>query len=104
MDSLLVQTQGVGVPLFDAGDLGQNQRVLVGESRWVVFGPLAQLFPVRPQEFAPRLLVIGRRGLIERRHRQRGVKEVVQRRNLAGQGLKQRLRLAGGFQRLGVIA
>ena len=69
MDRLLIQTQCVGVPFFDAGDLGQNQRVLVGESRWVVFGPLAQLFLVRRQEFAPRLLLIGPRGFIERRHR-----------------------------------
>ena len=48
MDSLLVETQGIGVSLFDAGDLGQYQRVLVGEGGWIVFGPLAQLFPVLP--------------------------------------------------------
>ena len=78
MDSLLIQTQGIGVSLFDAGDLGQYQRVLVGERRRIVFGPLAQLFPVLPQEFAPRLLLIGRRGLVERRHRQRGIIEVVE--------------------------
>ena len=69
MDSLFVKTQCVGVSLFDAGDLGQNQRVLVGESRRVIFGPLAELFLVFSQEFAPCLLLIGRRGLIERRHR-----------------------------------
>ena len=41
MDSLLVQTQGIGVSLFDAGNLRQYQRVLVSERRRIVFGPLA---------------------------------------------------------------
>ena len=62
VDSLLVQTHGVGVSLFKAGDLGRYQRVLIGESRWIVFGPLAQLFPMRHQEFAPPLLLVARRG------------------------------------------
>ena len=63
---------------FEAGDLGRHQCVLVGESRWIVFGPLAQLFPVRRQEFAPPGLLVGRSVLIERRHRQRGVVKVVE--------------------------
>src|SRR5580698_5625460 len=33
IDSLLVETQGVRVPLFDARDLRQHQCVLVGERR-----------------------------------------------------------------------
>src|SRR5580698_11430326 len=41
MDSLLVETQGVAVSLFQTGDLSQYQRVLVAESRWIVFGPFA---------------------------------------------------------------
>ena len=48
MDRLLIQTQGVGVSLFDAGDLGRYQRVLVGECRGIIFGPFAQLLLVRP--------------------------------------------------------
>jgi hypothetical protein len=35
MDSLLVQTQSVGLSVFDAGDFGQHQRVLVGEGGWI---------------------------------------------------------------------
>jgi hypothetical protein len=60
VDSLLVQTHGVGVSLFEAGDLGQDQRVFVGESWWIVFGPLAQLFPMRSQEFAPSSLPVAK--------------------------------------------
>src|SRR5229473_1529024 len=41
VDSLLVQTHGIGVSIFEARDLGRYQLVLVGESRWIVFGPLA---------------------------------------------------------------
>ena len=52
-NGLLVQTHRIGVSPFEAGDLGRHQRVLVGESRRIVVGPLAQLFPVRRQEFAP---------------------------------------------------
>ena len=48
MDSLLVQTQCIGVSLFDAGDLGQNQRVLVGESRWINFRPTRGVVPGAP--------------------------------------------------------
>ena len=103
-NGLLVKAHGIGVSPFDAGDLGRHQRVLVGERRRIVFGPLAQLFPVRRQEFAPRLLLIGRRGFIERRHRQRGVVEVVELLDLAGGGRKQRLRLVGRRQCLGIIA
>ena len=53
LNGLLVQLHRIDVASFDAGDLGRHQRVLVGERRWIVFGPLAQLFPVRRQEFAP---------------------------------------------------
>ena len=58
IDSLLVQTQGVSVSLFDARDLSQYQRVLVGERRRIVLGPLAQLFLVYPKEFAPSSLLM----------------------------------------------
>jgi len=64
IDSLPVQAQGICVSLFDAGDLGQYQSVFVGERRWIIFGPLSQLFSMHPQEFAPRRLLIGRRCLV----------------------------------------
>src|SRR6202048_3365291 len=38
LNGLLVQTHGVGVSSFKAGDLGHHQCVLVGERRWIVFG------------------------------------------------------------------
>ena len=47
LNGLLVQTHGIGVPPFDARELCRHQSVLVGESGWIVFGPLAQLFPMR---------------------------------------------------------
>ena len=78
MDSLLVQLHGVGVSLFEAGDLGRDQCVLVGERRWIVFGPLAQLFPMRQQEVAPGLLLVGRRVLIACRRRHCGIIDVVE--------------------------
>ena len=84
LNGLLVQTHGVEVSPFEAGDLGRHQRVLVAERRWIVVGPLAQLFAVRRQEVAPPGLLVGRRVLIERRHRQRGVVEVVEQLDLAG--------------------
>src|SRR5271168_2659917 len=67
MDSLFVQWQGIGVSPFETSDLRRHQCVLVCERWWIVFGPFIQLFPVPRQEFAPRLLLIGRRGFIERR-------------------------------------
>src|SRR6266850_5145618 len=77
-NGLLVQTHCIGVSPFEAGDLGRYQGVLIGESRRVVYGPLAQLLPVRRQEFAPLSLLVGRRVLVARRHRQRGVVKVVE--------------------------
>ena len=78
LNGLLVQSHGIDVASFEAGDLGRHQGVLVGERRRVGFGPLAQLFPVRRQEVAPPGLLVGRSLLIERRHRQRGVVKVVE--------------------------
>ena len=78
LNRLLVQTHGVEVSPFEAGDLGRHQCVLVGERRRVGFGPLVQLFPVRRQEVAPPRLLVGRSLLIERRHRQRGVQKVIE--------------------------
>ena len=52
-NGLLIQAHCVGVSPFEARDLGQNQGVLVGEGRRIVFGPLAQLFPMCRQKFAP---------------------------------------------------
>ena len=78
LNGLLVQTHGDSVSPFETGDLGRHQRVLVGESRWIAVGPLAQLLLVRSQEFVPLLLLVGRPVLIERRHRQRGIIEVVE--------------------------
>src|SRR3984893_18358556 len=46
-DRLLVQPHGIKVPAIEASKLCRHQCVLIPESRWVVFGPLAQLFPVR---------------------------------------------------------
>ncbi len=78
LNGLLVETHGIGVPTFDARELCRHQSVLVGERRWIVFGPLAQLFPMRRQEVAPPALLLCRRVLIERRHRQCGVVIVVE--------------------------
>ena len=77
-DGLFVQTHRIGVPFLDARKLGRHQCVLVGKRRWIIFGPLAQLLPVRRQEFAPGILLVGRRLVIERRYRQRSVGEVVE--------------------------
>jgi hypothetical protein len=69
--------QGIKIPTFEAGDLNSHVRrhhdVLVGESRWVAFGPVAQFLPLRRQKVAHRCLLVGRTLLIERGHRQRGV-------------------------------
>jgi hypothetical protein len=78
LNSLLIQTHGIGVPPLEAGDLGRHECVLIGESRWIGFGPLAQLLSVRRQEFAPGILLVDRSLVIERRYRQRGVEEVVE--------------------------
>ncbi len=78
LNGLVVQVHRVEGASFEAGDLGQHERVLVGESRWIVVGPLAHLFPVRRQEFAPPGLLVGGSLLIERRHRQCGVVKVVE--------------------------
>src|SRR5712675_2075998 len=77
-NGLLVQTHRIGVSVFETGDFGQHQRMLVGKSRWIAFGPLAQLFPMRRQEVAPPVLLVVRSLLMERRHRQRGVVKVVE--------------------------
>src|SRR5262245_49209634 len=77
LNGLLVQTHGISIAPFEAGDLGQDQCVLVAESRWIVVGPLAQLFPVRRQEVAPPVLLVVRSLLIEGRYRQRRVVKVV---------------------------
>src|SRR5690348_14885543 len=66
---LLVQPHGIKVPAFDASKLGQHQCVLVAESRWIVFSPLPQLFPVHRQELAPPLLLVSRSVPVERRYR-----------------------------------
>jgi hypothetical protein len=65
-DCLFVQTHRLDVPPFEARDLSRNQGVLVGESRRIVFGPLAQLLPVRREQVAPRSLLVGR-GVLEQR-------------------------------------
>src|ERR1700687_3948872 len=74
----LVQMHGVEVSPLEARDFSGQEGVLVGESRWIVVGPLAQLFQVRRQEFAPSVLRVGSRVLVERRHRQRGVVKVFE--------------------------
>src|SRR6267142_7214769 len=43
VNGLFVQTHCNGVSPFETRDLGRHQCVLVGERRWTVFGPLAQL-------------------------------------------------------------
>src|SRR5258705_11532106 len=67
-NGLLVETHGVRVSPLKAGDLGRHQGVLVGERRWIVFGPLAQLLPVRRQEFAPLVLPVEWGGVVGRRY------------------------------------
>jgi hypothetical protein len=58
LNGVLVPTHCICVPPFEARDLGQYQRVLVGESRWIVVGPFAQFLPVRRQEVAPPALLV----------------------------------------------
>src|SRR5260221_13789701 len=76
-NGLLVQTHCIGVSPFEAGDLCRHQGVFVAESRWIAVGPLAQLFTVRLQKFAPSILLVSSSVLIERRHRQRSVVKVL---------------------------
>src|SRR5260370_6877129 len=52
-DSPLVQPHGIKVPAFDASKLGRYQRVLVAESRWIVFGPLPYFFTAHLRKFSP---------------------------------------------------
>src|ERR1700678_57819 len=47
LDGLFVETHGIGVTPLEASDLCGHQGVFVGESRWAIFRPLAQLFLVR---------------------------------------------------------
>ncbi len=101
---LLVKTHGISVATFEARDLARHQGVFIAERRWIIFGPLAQLFTVRRQEVAPIGLVIGRGPLVERRHRQRGVVEVVEQIDLGRFPAKRRFRLARCRQSLGVVA
>src|ERR1700733_9459926 len=68
LNGLLVQTHGIGVPTFDARDLGRYQSVLVGEGWRIVFGPLAKLFPVYRQQFTPPCLLVGKNVLVPCRH------------------------------------
>src|SRR6202158_1594703 len=68
-NGLLVQTHCIGVSPFEPGDLGRHQGVLIGEGRWVALGPLPQLLPVRRDEVAPPILLVGRTLLIDRRYR-----------------------------------
>ena len=63
-----------------------------------------QALLVRRQEVAPPALLIGRTLLVERRHRQRGVEEVVGRAGMESRGPKQRPRLVGGRESFGVVA
>jgi hypothetical protein len=60
-NGLLVQTHRICVSSFETGDLSRHQGVLVSEGRWIVFSPLAQLFPVLCREVAPSALLVGRR-------------------------------------------
>src|SRR6202171_4087522 len=73
LNGLFVQTHGIGVSSFKARDLGRHQCVLVAEGRWIVVGPLAQLFKVRRQEVAPLALLVGGSLLIACRNGQRGI-------------------------------
>jgi len=102
-NGLFVQAHSVAVSPFEARNLSRYQRVLVGEGRWIVFRPLAQLFKVRRQEAAPPRLLVGGSVLIERRHRQRGVVEIVEQHDLAECGPQQRLCFAGCCESVGVV-
>src|SRR6202008_2225056 len=94
-DCLLVQPHSIKVAAFEAGDLGRHQSVLVAESRWIVFRPLAQLFLVRRQKGAPPTLLFSSSLLVKHRHRQRAVVKVVEQLDVGRCGPKQRLSLAG---------
>ena len=63
LNGLLVQTHGISVSSFEAGDLSGHQGVFVGEGWWIVVGPLAQLFEVGRQEASPLPLLVDRRRL-----------------------------------------
>jgi hypothetical protein len=76
-NGLLVQTHGIGVTPFEAGDLGRHQGVFVTERRWIVVDPLAQLFAVRGQEAAPLALLVERGGLVGSRDSERAVVVVI---------------------------
>ncbi len=78
LNGLLVQMHRVEDPAFNASDLSRHQRELVTKSWWKILRPLAQLFPMQGQEFPPLLLLVGRGVVIECRHSQRGIVEVVQ--------------------------
>ncbi len=78
LNRLLVKALGVEIAPFDAGDLSRHQRMLIGECGRTVFGPLAQLFPMRRQEIAPRHLLVLGGFLTERCNRQRGIVKVVE--------------------------
>src|ERR1700680_1578154 len=75
---LLVQLHGVAVPPFEAGGFGRHEGMLFAEPRWIVVGPLAQLFLMRRQELVPIVLLVGRSLVIACRHCQGGIVEVVE--------------------------
>src|SRR2546423_8848610 len=91
---LFVQMHRIRVSSLDAGDLGQQQRVLVAEGRGVGVRPLAQLLAVCGEKLAPRCLLDGGTCLEQRRYRERRVMEVVEQLDLGGCNQEERLRLA----------
>ena len=101
---LFIQPLCVEFSALDAGYFRRNQRMLVGERRRTVFGPLSQLFLVPRQEFSPSVLLVSCRARIERRHRQRGIVRILEELYPDGRGPKHRLRLVGRGERLGIVA
>ncbi len=104
VDSLFIKTHSVGVSPFKPGNFRRHQHVLVGERRWIVFGPFAQLFLVRRQKLAPLFLLVGRRAFIAGRHGQCRVAVIVEQLDLAGRCRNERLDFVTCRESSGVVA
>ncbi len=104
LNGLLVQTHGVGVPPFEPGDLGRHQGVFVAKRRWIVVGPLAQLFPVRRQQAAPLALPVEWGGLVDRSDSERAEVVEIEQLDTSVRGPEQRLRFPRRGDRRIVVA
>ena len=105
LNGLLVQTHRIAVSTPEAGDLSRHQGVFVAECRRIVFGPFAQLFPVRRQQFAPLPLFVGVGSVfVERRYGQRGVVIIIEQLDVSVRRPEHDLRFRRRFERRRVVA